>query len=192
MLNAVSVLAVNIPVGEHVTRKIGGLTFNLDTIWTTVAGLRPSSSVWASTCGPGPPLACPGKLQLTWELVIGNVSDQVENGLGPGLPERGAAGGHALHVHPDRRLARDPSRPVPQHRLLPVAVRRRQPDLRPGRPGVHPDHPGRLPGQGVRRLRQVLLPQAGRHVPAAHHRGDGQAGHAGPPAVRQPVLRAAS
>ena len=23
------------PVGEHVTRKIGGLTFNIDTIWTT-------------------------------------------------------------------------------------------------------------------------------------------------------------
>jgi F-type H+-transporting ATPase subunit a len=82
MLNGASVLAVNIPVGEHVTRTIGGLTFNLDTIWTTavacaiVLGLgfylrsRATSGV-------------PGKLQLTWELVIGSVSDQVENALGP-------------------------------------------------------------------------------------------------------------
>ncbi len=82
MLNAASVLAVNIPVGEHVTRKIGGISFNLDTIWTTavacgiVLGLgfylrsRATSGV-------------PGKLQLTWEIVIGSVSDQVENALGP-------------------------------------------------------------------------------------------------------------
>ena len=47
MLNAASVLAVNIPVGEHVTRKIGGITFNLDTIWTTAVacGHRPRSGL---------------------------------------------------------------------------------------------------------------------------------------------------
>jgi F-type H+-transporting ATPase subunit a len=82
MLSAVGVLAVNIPVGAHVTRKIGGLSFNLDTIWTTAVAS-------AIVLGLGFYLrsrataGVPGKLQLTWELVIQNVSDQVENALGP-------------------------------------------------------------------------------------------------------------
>jgi F-type H+-transporting ATPase subunit a len=82
MLSAAGVLAVNIPVGEHVTREIGGLKFNLDTIWTTAVAC-------AIVLGLGFYLrsrataGVPGKLQLTWELVIGSVSDQVENALGP-------------------------------------------------------------------------------------------------------------
>ncbi len=82
MLEAAHVLAVNIPVGDHVTRKIFGIEFNLDTIWTTavaaviVLGMgfylrrRATSGV-------------PGKLQLFWETVVGGVSDQVEDSLGP-------------------------------------------------------------------------------------------------------------
>lgn len=83
MFNAVHVLAVNIPVGEHATRKVFGLSFNVDTIWTTVL----ASSI---LLGLGFYLRAratsgvPGKLQLTWEVVITSVSDQVENGLGPG------------------------------------------------------------------------------------------------------------
>ena len=39
MIDAARIVAINIPVGDHVTRKIGGLTFNIDTIWTTaIAG----------------------------------------------------------------------------------------------------------------------------------------------------------
>jgi F-type H+-transporting ATPase subunit a len=82
MLSAAGVLAVNIPVGEHVTREIGGLSFNLDTIWTTAVAC-------ALVLGLGFYLrsrataGVPGKLQLTWEIVIGSVSDQVENALGP-------------------------------------------------------------------------------------------------------------
>src|ERR1700722_19690997 len=82
MLDAARVLAVNIPVGDHVTRKIFGLNFNLDTIWTTVIAA-------AIVLGLGFYLrsrataGVPGKLQLVWELVIGAVSDQVENALGP-------------------------------------------------------------------------------------------------------------
>jgi F-type H+-transporting ATPase subunit a len=81
MLDGVRVLAVNIPVGDHVTRKIFGLNFNLDTIWTTgiaaaiVLGL---GFYLRSRATAG----VPGKLQLFWELVIGAVSDQVENALG--------------------------------------------------------------------------------------------------------------
>src|SRR5579884_3697751 len=78
-----AVLAIaNIPVGDHVTRKIGGLGFNLDTIWTTclagaiVLGL----GLWmrrSVTSG------VPNKLQLFWEFLVGTVQDQVEASLGP-------------------------------------------------------------------------------------------------------------
>jgi F-type H+-transporting ATPase subunit a len=75
-------LAVNIPVGEHVTRKVGGLTFNLDTIWTTAVAM-------AIVLGMGFYLrrrataGVPGRLQLVWETVVGAVQDQVESALGP-------------------------------------------------------------------------------------------------------------
>jgi F-type H+-transporting ATPase subunit a len=82
MFDAARVLAVNIPVGDHVTRKIAGISLNLDTIWTTgvaaaiVLGMgfylrrRATSGV-------------PGRLQLLWEVIVGWVSDQVEDSLGP-------------------------------------------------------------------------------------------------------------
>lgn len=72
----------NIPVGDHVARKVGGVTLNLDTVWTTLAAglvvvgmglyLRSRSTA-----------AVPGKLQLVWETVVGSVADQVEENLGP-------------------------------------------------------------------------------------------------------------
>jgi F-type H+-transporting ATPase subunit a len=75
-------LAVNIPVGDHVTRKVGGISLNLDTIWTTfVAG--------AIVLGMGFYLrrkalaGVPGKIQIFWELIVGWVGDQVEQSLGP-------------------------------------------------------------------------------------------------------------
>jgi F-type H+-transporting ATPase subunit a len=70
--------AINIPVGEHVTRG----PFNVDTIWTTavvvvvVLGL---GFYARSKATPG----VPGKLQLFWETIIGAVGDQVEAALGP-------------------------------------------------------------------------------------------------------------
>lgn len=82
MLSSARLPAINIPVGDHVTTKIGGLVFNLDTIWTTgEAGLI--------VLGMGFYLArrasvdSPGRLQLFWEAVIGWVSGQVEVNLGP-------------------------------------------------------------------------------------------------------------
>lgn len=70
-----------IPVGDHVRRTIGGQSFDLDTIWTTLIG-----------CGTVVALgvyvrekltaAVPNKVQLFWETVVGWVSDQVESGLG--------------------------------------------------------------------------------------------------------------
>ena len=75
-------LAVNIPVGQHVTGKVLGYTLNVDTIWATVVaglivlglGFRVRRSATAGT---------PGKLQLFWELIVGAIGDQVESTLGP-------------------------------------------------------------------------------------------------------------
>jgi F-type H+-transporting ATPase subunit a len=77
-----TLLAVTIPVGDHVRRSIGGLSFDLDTIWTTLLAA-------AIVLGLGFYLrakvtsAVPNKVQLFWEVLIGWVSDQVEAGMGP-------------------------------------------------------------------------------------------------------------
>ncbi len=78
MLEGAHLVAVNIPVGDHITR--GGL--NLDTIYTTAVAC-------AVVLGTGLYMArkatagVPSKLQLVWETVVGTVQDQVDNSLGP-------------------------------------------------------------------------------------------------------------
>jgi F-type H+-transporting ATPase subunit a len=78
MLESAGLLAVNIPVGDHVTKY--GL--NLDTIWTTAVAC-------AIVLGSGFYLRAkattgvPGRLQMFWELVVGTVDNQVETALGP-------------------------------------------------------------------------------------------------------------
>ena len=82
MLDAVRMVAVNIPVGDHVTRKVFGLSVNLDTVWTTgvaIAIVLGMGFYLRSRATSG----VPGKLQLVWETVVGWVSDQVEDSLGP-------------------------------------------------------------------------------------------------------------
>lgn len=82
MHDAGRVLAVTIPIGQHVTRKIGGFTFNVDTIWTTLIagvvvlglGLYLRRSITSGV---------PGKLQVFWEFVVASVADQIESSLGP-------------------------------------------------------------------------------------------------------------
>jgi F-type H+-transporting ATPase subunit a len=75
------VAVAQIPVGDHVTVRLWGLTFNADTIWSTalacalvlVLGLylrRKASS------------GVPTKPQILWEWLVGWVSGQVEAGLG--------------------------------------------------------------------------------------------------------------
>ena len=74
-----------ITIGEHVTRTVGRLTFNLDTIWTTlIAGASgPAAGL------PGPRALTrdtddhvPTKLQLFWETIVNQVNTQVEDNLG--------------------------------------------------------------------------------------------------------------
>lgn len=74
--------AADIEVGQHVQKTLGGLTFNLDTIWCTAVamvlvmgfGLLLRARVTSGV---------PGKVQLLWEMVVGAVSDQVESSIGP-------------------------------------------------------------------------------------------------------------
>jgi F-type H+-transporting ATPase subunit a len=72
-------------IGHHITVNIGGLTFNLDTIWASViaAGIviglglllrrRVTSGV-------------PSRLQLIWENVVEQIRSQVEDQVGPTAP----------------------------------------------------------------------------------------------------------
>jgi F-type H+-transporting ATPase subunit a len=77
--------AADIKIGEHVERHFLGMTFNMDTIWTMlIAGvIVVGLGFWARaqlTRSTGSRV--PTKLQLTWELVINEVSSQVEDNLG--------------------------------------------------------------------------------------------------------------
>jgi F-type H+-transporting ATPase subunit a len=79
---AMRFLAANINVGEHIQKKIFGLTLDLDTLWATgaamvivvVLGLYLRSRATAGV---------PGKLQLVWEMGVSAVGKQVEGSIGP-------------------------------------------------------------------------------------------------------------
>jgi F-type H+-transporting ATPase subunit a len=78
----VQLLAANIEVGQHLTTKVGGLTFDLDTLWATgvamlvVIGLGMAVRRRATS-------GVPGKLQLVWETAVEAVSSQIEGSIGP-------------------------------------------------------------------------------------------------------------
>ncbi len=74
-----------IKIGEHVERTIGGLTFNLDTIWTTLiaGGVVIALGFWAKAKLTKPNADhVPTKIQLLWETIINEVNTQVEANLG--------------------------------------------------------------------------------------------------------------
>jgi F-type H+-transporting ATPase subunit a len=71
-----------IPVGDHVVVHVFGLSFDADTIWTTLiacAGVFALGLFLRRNLTSG----VPNKVQLFWEVLVGWVSDQVEAGLGP-------------------------------------------------------------------------------------------------------------
>jgi F-type H+-transporting ATPase subunit a len=79
-------LATEISVGEHVQKKVLGLTLDLDTVWATAAAVvvvLVLSMVLRRQITSG----VPGRLQAAWELGIEAVTKQVEGSIGP----RGAA-----------------------------------------------------------------------------------------------------
>jgi len=77
--------AGKIEIGQHVERHIGGWTFNMDTIWTTlIAGaIVVALGFWARSRLTRPEVDhVPSKLQLVWEGVVREVNTQVEDNLG--------------------------------------------------------------------------------------------------------------
>ncbi len=84
-MTEVVLAAEEIQPGEHWTVEIGGLTFNVDTIIATVVA-------GAIVCGLGLYMARratmgrPSKLQLTFELLVGWVRQQVYDGMGLRAP----------------------------------------------------------------------------------------------------------
>lgn len=77
--------AADVRIGDHVTGKFLGLTWNLDTIWSTAVaggilialGLYMAFRVTHGT---------PSKLQLAFEVVVDAVRRQVESTIGPVAP----------------------------------------------------------------------------------------------------------
>jgi F-type H+-transporting ATPase subunit a len=75
----------SIEIGNHVERHIGGWTFNIDTIWTTlIAGaIVLGLGFWARAKLTHPnPDHVPSKIQLLWETIVKQVNTQVEDSLG--------------------------------------------------------------------------------------------------------------
>jgi F-type H+-transporting ATPase subunit a len=74
-----------ITIGEHVTRTVGGLTFNIDTIISTLVagsvvlllGFLARRALTKDTDDH-----VPTKLQLIWETIVNEVNTQVEDNLG--------------------------------------------------------------------------------------------------------------
>jgi F-type H+-transporting ATPase subunit a len=76
-------------IGHHVVRKLGGIAFNLDTIWTTaIAGglLLLLGFLARRTLTRNTTDHVPTKLQLIWETVVDQVNTQVEDNLGKVQP----------------------------------------------------------------------------------------------------------
>ena len=85
MNGAIVLAAGDIEVGHHRTATIGGLTFNVDTIYSSIiAGLIVFGLGFymARRAQSGRP----SKLQLLWETIVGAVRAQVESAMGPVAP----------------------------------------------------------------------------------------------------------
>jgi F-type H+-transporting ATPase subunit a len=75
----------SIEIGHHVTREWLGMTFNIDTIFSTlVAGavVLILGFILRSRLTKGDTDHVPSRLQIIWESVVGEVNRQVEDNLG--------------------------------------------------------------------------------------------------------------
>jgi F-type H+-transporting ATPase subunit a len=75
-------LAVNITVGTHVTTKFLGLTWDLDTLWSTGAAVVVIVVLVALLRRKSNSLV-PSKYQLVWEMGVDAVNRQVGGSIGP-------------------------------------------------------------------------------------------------------------
>jgi F-type H+-transporting ATPase subunit a len=76
-------LVSDITVGAHLQKTIGGLTFNLDTIWATLAA-GAIIIILGYFLKKNATSGVPGKLQLVWEVIVDQVRQQVEGSSAPG------------------------------------------------------------------------------------------------------------
>jgi F-type H+-transporting ATPase subunit a len=84
-MTGVVLSASAIEIGEHVEKELFGLTFNIDTIWSTmVAGavVIALGFVARNYLTRKSEDHVPSKVQLMWEAVVGEVNSQVESNLG--------------------------------------------------------------------------------------------------------------
>ncbi len=80
-MNSPAVAVGNIPIGEHITWTIGGLTFNVDTILgTVIAGaIVIGLGLWMRNRITS---KVPNGVQLVWETITDTVQGQVESTMG--------------------------------------------------------------------------------------------------------------
>jgi F-type H+-transporting ATPase subunit a len=74
-----------ITIGEHVTRSAAGLTFNIDTVISTLvaaAAVLLLGFLARRALTKNSDDHVPTKLQLLWETIVGEVNSQVEDNLG--------------------------------------------------------------------------------------------------------------
>ena len=77
--------SAEITIGEHITRSFGGLTFNIDTIISTLfagAAVLLLGFLARRALTKDSEDHVPTKLQLLWEAVVNQVNTQVEDNLG--------------------------------------------------------------------------------------------------------------
>ncbi len=77
-----SLLAVDITVGTHLTAKFLGLTWDLDTMWSTAAAVVVVVVLVLLVRRRSDDLV-PNKYQLVWEMGVDTVTRQVEGSIGP-------------------------------------------------------------------------------------------------------------
>ncbi|MGH3096575.1 MAG: F0F1 ATP synthase subunit A, partial [Streptosporangiales bacterium] len=76
-----TVAAAEIPIAQHVTVQFLGMTFNADTIWTTLIAMA-VVLVLAFWFRAKVTSGVPGKVQLMWEALVDWVRGQTKEQLG--------------------------------------------------------------------------------------------------------------
>jgi F-type H+-transporting ATPase subunit a len=85
MRGAGAILAADVEVGHHHTAQIGGLTFNVDTIWSSVVAgviVLGAGLYMARRASSGRP----SKLQLAFETIVDAIEKQVASSMGQVAP----------------------------------------------------------------------------------------------------------
>jgi F-type H+-transporting ATPase subunit a len=75
-------LATEISVGEHVQKKVLGLTLDMDTVWATAAAVV-VVAILSVLLRRQVTSGVPGRMQAAWEMGVEAVTKQVEGSIGP-------------------------------------------------------------------------------------------------------------